>query len=118
MERVRMINVQRLLEAAEFLERRDRGNGWTPPPGARRPPAPRAWRECGAAGEGRRVCVCVCGGARAWEARRARCEGCVRVRACAWQGRCACEELHTRVRGGARGAKCTREEVHTLRGCS
>ena len=32
MEQVRMINVQRLLEAAEFLERRDRGNGWTPPP--------------------------------------------------------------------------------------
>lgn len=27
MELVRMINVQRLLEAAEFLERRDRGNG-------------------------------------------------------------------------------------------
>lgn len=30
MERVRMINVQRLLEAAEFLERRERGNGWAP----------------------------------------------------------------------------------------
>uniref|UniRef100_A0A494C1P8 MAX interactor 1, dimerization protein n=1 Tax=Homo sapiens TaxID=9606 RepID=A0A494C1P8_HUMAN len=30
MERVKMINVQRLLEAAEFLERRERGNGWAP----------------------------------------------------------------------------------------
>lgn len=47
MERVRMINVQRLLEAAEFLERRERGNGWTP---SLRPP-PRAPRgECGAFG--------------------------------------------------------------------
>lgn len=58
MERVRMINVQRLLEAAEFLERRERGNGWTP---SLRPP-PRAPRgECGAAGEGRcaRVWKCV-----------------------------------------------------------
>jgi hypothetical protein len=53
MERVRMINVQRLLEAAEFLERRERGNGWTP---SLRPP-PRAPRVesgvTGAAGEGR-----------------------------------------------------------------
>lgn len=55
MERVRMINVQRLLEAAEFLERRERGNGWTPSLRA-----PRG--ECCAAGEGRwcaRVWKCV-----------------------------------------------------------
>lgn len=55
MERVRMINVQRLLEAAEFLERRERGNGWTPSLRA-----PRG--ESCAAGEGRwcaRVWKCV-----------------------------------------------------------
>lgn len=58
MERVRMINVQRLLEAAEFLERRERGNGWTPS----LRPQPRAPRgECGAAGKGR--CARVCGSA-------------------------------------------------------
>lgn len=54
MERVRMINVQRLLEAAEFLERRERGNGWAT---AASGPA----RECCAASEGRsaRVWKCV-----------------------------------------------------------
>lgn len=32
MEQVQMINIQRLLEAAEYLERRERGNGgaWVP----------------------------------------------------------------------------------------
>lgn len=46
MEQVRMINVQRLLEAAEFLERRDRGNGWAPPP----PPPPEPAHYCSAGG--------------------------------------------------------------------
>lgn len=57
MERVRMINVQRLLEAAEFLERRDRGNGWAPPPPPL-PPEPALSSECGAACEGREGGVC------------------------------------------------------------
>lgn len=94
MERVRMINVQRLLEAAEFLERRDRGNCWVPQRKLRAL-LPRV----GSAG--RRARGSLCGEVRGSEGRRVseapgeKEEGCMRVGVHACLG-CMCRGAYVR----------------------